>query len=123
MVPQISPAEFKALRIALGYSHQDLADKYETDIATVQTWDTDEPPFRAWLDIEDALNRRLDTVHDIIHTAENEQEPITLIAYRTEEECIKTGLTLQAHTAMLVQTIIGLKLCAQDFRVEYAKED
>lgn len=121
----MNPKEFRILRSGLGLTQGDVADALEVTQRSVRRWEqpnTDHPvpvAVAAWL--EGKWGTFADRVADALDTAEALEEagePVTIITYADEMECItKTGLSLAEHDALVGHIIMACTCADIDFRI------
>lgn len=115
----MTPKQFRLFRIGLGLTVNDVADALDVAQRSIRRWEspTDEHPVPLgvadW--IESKWGRVADRVADAMEMAEDLEEigePVTLIAYSDEQECMtRTGLSLAEHD-MLLSHIVMAYTCA-----------
>lgn len=124
MENKLDSLTFKILREALGLTQVDLADRLEVNRRSVRRWEDPDsgypPPLGISTIIEEKWGNFADRVAETLELAEameDRGEPVTLIAYADELQCMtRTGLSLSEHRALLGH--ISMALTCGDFSYE-----
>ncbi len=108
--------EFRILRSSLGMTQGDVADALEVTQRSVRRWEQpngDHPvpvAVATWLESKwGAFADRVADALDAAEALEEAGEPVTIIAYSDEMECMtRTGLSLTEHDALVGHIIMAL---------------
>lgn len=116
----MTPAEFRTKRRALGLTTLDVSRACDVAERTAQRWEsTHEPPVDACVWLEEKWTAAASAVDRAMQLAEEvEPEPVTLIAYRRDEDAQgKQGMTAREHSALLGHITMLLTLGDFDYQV------
>lgn len=119
----MTPLEFNTLRLALGFTHQALADHFDVALRTAQRWcqphGQHTPPDRVADELQAMLGDWADRIGELLDAADQleEDDPVLLFSYSDELECqTYTGLNLAQHTALLGH--YAMALTAEEYEWE-----
>ena len=121
----MNPKEFRILRTGLGLTINDIAEVIEVNPRSVRRWEQPDgahpvpAAVAAWL--EGKWGTFADRVADALDTAEALEEagePVAIITYSDDVECItKTGLSLAEHDALVGHIIMAYTCADIDYRI------
>ena len=116
----MTPAEFRIKRRALGLTTLDVSRACDVAERTAQRWEsTHEPPVDACVWLEEKWTAAASAVDQAMQLAEEvEPEPVSLIAYRRDEDAqARQGMTAREHAALLGHITMLLTLGDFDYQV------
>lgn len=116
----MTPAEFRTKRRTLGLTILDVSHACDVAERTAQRWEsTHEPPADACVWLEDKWTTAASAIDQAMQLAEEmEPEPVTLIAYRRDEDAQdRQGMTAREHAALLGHITMLLTLGDFDYQV------